>query len=252
MPDPAPDQIELPVRRIQRVSDQVAEQLRNLIMAGELPPGARLPSAQALSTRFGVSRAGVREALQALATEGLTRTKKGVHGGVFVTTPTADHVGSALRSGVTLLSRANDITLAELLEVRELIEVPATQLAAQRRTQDDLRQLVAAVPSQPDQLTIADQFVQNRGFHEAIMRSSRNTLLSICARPVYILQSRIARASLGPEFHQTINEQHREIFEAIASADAEAAATRMRDHLHWLAPYHERAWWPAEPTAVDS
>lgn len=242
--------LNLPVRRIERVSDQIAMQLRELIISGEMQPGTRIPPAQVLAARFGVGRASVREALQALGAEGLTRTKKGVHGGVFIATPSADHVGGALRSGVTMLSRANDITLPELLEVRELVEVPGTRFAAQRRTEEDLERLRAAVPARPQTMTITDQFVQNRGFHQAIMDASHNTLLSICARPVYILQNWIARAELGPEFHHTINDHHREILEAIEAGDEELAASRMRDHLHWLKPHHEQVWAPGDRSGL--
>src|SRR3954454_1590215 len=118
------------VRRIRQASEQVADQLRSLILGGELPAGAKLPTEQGLAAEFGVSRATVREALIGLSAEGLLRTVKGVNGGSFVMTPTPDRVSDALNLAVTLLSQTNGVTLDELLEIRMFLEVPATRLAA--------------------------------------------------------------------------------------------------------------------------
>src|SRR5882762_9867406 len=94
--DPSP----LGVTRIRRASDQVSDQLRELILSGSLPPGTRLPSELALTKQFGVSRATIREALNALSAESLIQSKKGVKGGSFVTTPSAGHVTDTLSFGV--------------------------------------------------------------------------------------------------------------------------------------------------------
>src|ERR1700761_2021707 len=121
------------VRRIRKASEQVADQLRALILGGELPAGAKLPTEQTLASDLGVSRATVREALTGLSTEGLLRTVKGVNGGSFVTTPTPRRVSDALNLAVTLLSQTNGVTLADLLEIREYLEIPAARLGPGRR-----------------------------------------------------------------------------------------------------------------------
>jgi GntR family transcriptional repressor for pyruvate dehydrogenase complex len=233
----------LQVQRVRRASDQVSAQLRELILSGRLEPGTRFPAEQALATQFGVSRSTIREALQALSTEGLTRTKKGVHGGTFVTMPSADEVSDALTFGVTLLSKSNNVTVDELLEARELLEIPATRLAAARSTEEDLERLNASIPRRPLDLTVTEQFVQNRGFHRTIVEASHNTFLSIAAQPVFeVLQTRLQRSALGPNFHETINDHHREIADAIADRDGERAQRLMQSHLEWLRPQHERVW----------
>jgi len=67
----------LPLRRVRKSYEQVADQLRELIVTGELPQGGRLPTETELARSLGVSRATVREALRLLAAQGLVRTAKG-------------------------------------------------------------------------------------------------------------------------------------------------------------------------------
>lgn len=235
--------IEIPVQRVRRASDQVAGQLRDLILAGTLQPGARLPTEQALGQQFGVSRATIREALNVLSTEGLTRAKKGVKGGSFVTMPSADHVTDTLSFGVTLLSQTNDVTVDELLEVRDYLEVPASGLAAKRRTDEDLTALRASLDQPERSLSVTEQFVKNRSFHGTILVASGNTLLQIAAQPIFtVLQTRLSRSALGADFHSCVNDHHTQIADAIEAGDVEAAERLMAEHLDWLRPRHERVW----------
>ena len=141
--EPAPP---LPLRRVRKSYEQVADQLRSLIVTGRLPQGGRLPPETQLARELGVSRATVREALRLLAAQGLVRTAKGQTGGSYVTLPTVDHISESLSSNITLLADARDLTLEELIEVRELLEVPAARLAARRRREGDVERLRATIP----------------------------------------------------------------------------------------------------------
>ena len=120
----------VPVRRVRRSYEQVADQLRDLILSGTLERGARLPNETVLAAEFGVSRATVREALRSLAAQDLIRTAKGAGGGSYVTLPTVDRISESLTANIGLLSDARDLTLDELIEARMLIEVPVARLAA--------------------------------------------------------------------------------------------------------------------------
>lgn len=238
------------VRRIRKASEQVADQLRALILGGELPAGSKLPTEQGLAAEFGVSRATVREALTGLVTEGLLRTVKGVNGGSFVTTPTPDRVSDALNLAVTLLSQTNGVTLNELLEIRLFLELPATRLAAQRRTDVHLQEMEEAIPDQPLELTLSGQFVANRDFHKALLTAADNTMLTIAAEPIFsVLQTRLSRTEVGPDFHQAINHAHRLIHAAVAAQDPDEAERQMREHLEWLRPKYQRIWHDLESGA---
>jgi DNA-binding FadR family transcriptional regulator len=233
----------MPVRRVRKAYEQVADQLRALIMEGKLAPGERLPNEALLAREFGVSRATVREALRVLAAQNLLRTAKGAGGGSYVTLPTVDHISEFLRSNINLLTDSKHVTLDELIEARELLEVPAARLAAARRDESDLEHLRAAIPPDPLGLDSQEQFAYNKDFHSVVIECSRNTLLYIAAQPVFsALQTHLARSTLGRRFHAAINEQHRLIAEAIAAADADGAGAEMHRHLAFLAPFYEKAW----------
>ena len=172
----------------------MAERLRERVVAGELPAGARLPNEAVLATEFGVSRATVREALRSLAAHELIRTAKGARGGSYVTLPSIDGVSDFLDSSLTLLADAEHVTLEELLEARELLEVPAARLAATRRSEAELERLLATIPDEPLRLGTQGQFVYNQDFHLVVIEGCRNALLAIAAQPIFaVLQRNLSR-----------------------------------------------------------
>jgi DNA-binding FadR family transcriptional regulator len=221
----------------------VAARLRSEILEGARPPGARLSNEIVLAGEFGVSRATVREALRLLGAENLIRTAKGAGGGSFVTVPSADHLSDSLRSGLGRLTSAEHVTLEELLEARELLEVPAAELAARRRVEQDVARLRESIPPNPLRLGAQEQFVHNRDFHSVVIEVCGNTLLAVAAQPIFeVLQTHLSRSRLGRDFHRAINEHHRGVADAIEEGDEAAAGRQMYDHLEFLRPYYERAW----------
>jgi DNA-binding FadR family transcriptional regulator len=221
----------------------VAERLRALVVDGELRPGARLPNEAVLAQEFGVSRATLREALRSLAAQSLIRTAKGAGGGSYVTLPSVDGVSDFLNSSITLMADAEDVTLEELLEARELLEVPAARLAARRRSESALERLRATIPDAPLRLGTEEQFVYNQDFHSVVLEGCGNVLLAIAVQPIFgVLQRNLARSVLGARFHRAVNDQHRAIAGAIEAGDADAAEGEMHAHLGYLRPYYEKAW----------
>ena len=235
------------VTPVRKAYEQVADQLRELIMTGELEQGERLPNEALLATEFGVSRATIREALRALAAQNLIRTVKGGGGGSYVTVPSVDHISEFVHANLNLLSDSRSVSLDELLEARELLEVPAAGLAAVRQRDGDLAALRACIPDEPEEFDASAQFTYNADFHTAVISICDNALLGIAAQPIFtLLQTNLARSSLGRGFHRAINRHHRAIADAIQEGDADGAEREMRDHLVYLRPYYERAWRSAE------
>jgi DNA-binding FadR family transcriptional regulator len=238
----------VPLRRVRKAYEQVADQIRELIVTGEVSPGDRLPSEALLARDFGVSRATVREALRVLAAQSLIRTAKGAAGGSFVTLPTVDSITSLVHANVNVLTEARHVTLEQLLEARELVEVPAARLAAMRRSAEDLERLRATVPSDERRLGTTEEFAFNSEFHSCIIGATRNTLLSVSAQPIFsVLQANLARSVLGRRFHTAIHAHHHRIIEAVEAADPDAAGSEMHDHLQFLRPFYEKAWKQSAP-----
>lgn len=233
----------VPLRRVRKAYEQVGDQLRELIVSGALERGERLPNESVLAAELGVGRATVREALRVLAAQNLIRTAKGAGGGSYVTLPSVDHISEFLHSSINLLTESQHVSLEELLEARESLEVPAARLAARRRSEADLERLWESIPEEPLRLGTQDQFALNKEFHSVVIEACGNMLLSIAAQPVFtVLQTNLARSTLGRRFHRAINDDHRAIAAAIAAGDADAAGEQMASHLVFLRPFYEKAW----------
>ena len=232
-----------PLQRVRKAYEQVYDQLRELIMRGELERGQRLPGEAALAGEFGVSRGTVREALRLLAAQNLIRTAKGAGGGSFVTLPTADHVSEVLQANIRLLSESREVSAEDMLEARELLEAFAARMAASRRGEDDLERLRACIIDERLDLGTERQHAQNTGFHTALLEASGNTLLAIAAQPVFgILQTNMRRREIERGTLARVNEDHRRILAAVEKGDANAAEQQMREHLAMLRETYVRLW----------
>lgn len=218
---------------------QVAARLRRQILDGEVAPGDRLPVEGELADQFGVSRSTMREALRSLTSQRLLTTTRGVTGGTFVAQPLPENVGDSLIESIEWLAMAEQITVGELLEAREMLEVPAAGLAAQRRTQEQLDGIEAALPEAPADLS--PTFESSRNFHLLILTAAGNRLLETMTRPVFVvLQNRFLRDRAPDSFWKRVHDEHRSIYDAIASGDRMAAEYEMREHLHHLRRMYEQ------------
>src|SRR3954469_12195433 len=97
---------------------QIADELRGLIISGKLADGDSLGHEPDLVERFGVSRPSLREALRILETEGLITVVRGVHGGVVVHAP--DERMTARTAALVL--QARNVDLSDVFEARTLLE----------------------------------------------------------------------------------------------------------------------------------
>jgi GntR family transcriptional regulator, transcriptional repressor for pyruvate dehydrogenase complex len=230
----------LGVRKIQPAYRQVAEQLRDLILVGELGPGARLPNETEMSNMFAVSRSTVREALRVLSSQNLVVTRRGVGGGTFIAHPDPEHISDFLETSLGLLSRAEEVTVGELIELRGFLEAPAAELAATRRTDEDLEVLRETLEQERNRAE-GDTFEQHRAFHQTILEASGNALLEIVTRPIFTtLRTRFLRGEAPPTFWKQVTDEHTAIFECIEAGDGAGARAQMQAHLAALAETYVR------------
>src|SRR6188768_1118564 len=123
----------------QRVAEEIAEQLRSLILNGQYPPGSKLPPERELSKRLHVNRASLREALKKLEHLGLVRIRQGDGTRVenFMETAGIELV----RYLVPFAQSAYPEIIRDALEFRRLVAREVARLAATRRQTDDLDRL---------------------------------------------------------------------------------------------------------------
>jgi GntR family transcriptional repressor for pyruvate dehydrogenase complex len=221
----------LTVKRIRPAYEQVADQLRELVLSGRVSPGDRLPIEGDLSAEFGVSRSTIREAIRLLSSQSLVHTLRGPAGGTFVSAADTASLRDYLETSIGLLSSDDNITVAHLLEVRESLEIPAARLSAARRTDEDLALLHEAVEGERGQAGRGQRFAQNQQFHVRLLAASKNPLLAAVAEPVFrVIQARFLKEE-GDLFFDQVHDEHALLLGYIERGDEEGAAQAMKAHL---------------------
>lgn len=218
----------------------VADTLRVRILAGELTPGTRLPPDSELRVEFGVGQSTVREAIRSLASENLVQTTRGATGGTFVAIPDIGKLSAHLEAGVTLLAAAEGVTVDQLMEVRQLIEVPAAAAAAFRRTESHLEELRATVYHPAGEIG-PEVYANNQEFHRVLLRGADNPLLNLVTVPVFrVIGSRFSRDVAPEGFWRCVDDDHRAILDAVECRDSTTAMTLMRRHLDRLGDVYKQ------------
>lgn len=216
-----------------KVYEQVIEQIKYMIVSGELKKGDRLPPERELVERLQVSRTSVREALRALQIIGLVECKQG--GGNFIREQFEDNLIEPLSLMFTLQDSRN----SEILELRRVLEVETASLAARNISDEELNSLseiIAGMKSHPDE---QENVVLDKKFHYIIARASRNNLIvSILTAVSSLMDSFIKEAREAiinrDENKETLLEHHEKIYKALADHDEKKAAKVMEDHMNMI------------------
>jgi GntR family transcriptional repressor for pyruvate dehydrogenase complex len=218
--------------RIPRVYSVVVEQIRALIESGELKPGDKLPTERSLAEQLGISRSSVREALSALEVLGVIQSRQGL--GNYV----ANHEAADLSE-----DKFEDLIEAEgtleIVEARLLFEPGAAALAAQRRTEADLRALQSCITEMERLVGEGqDSWEPDWGFHVALANACHNPMVTALADVITqrvrgrLWQLMREQNYAGePERPRQYLERHRRIYQAIVRGDSEAAEDAVRRHL---------------------
>lgn len=222
----------LGVSRVRPAYQQVADQLLDLILSGQLAAGDRLPSESDLAASFGVSRSTVREALRSLASRDLIETTRGTTGGTFVRKVEVGQVREYLEMSIGLMWGSHAISVDEMLEAREVLEVPAARMAAERREDHHVDQMWEAIDREIRSRGRNVKFREHRNFHGVVVHAAGNGLLELMTDPVFrVLQAKFLDPDVPPSFWSVVDDDHRKITEAIRDRDGDAAAAALHDHL---------------------
>jgi len=213
----APDRLRERLPERLSVRDQVLGALRAAIARGELPPGS-VQSAPALATRYGVSATPVRESMQILALEGAVEVLP--------------------NRGFRIAERSTR-DLAELMEVRVLLEVPVLLSLGQTvpgSCWEGLRPLAEAtveVAGRGDRVAYAEA---DRGFHRALLECSGNrqlveTLDGVMRRGLLPPSVPVARGASRADALLSHAAHHALLLSALLSRDSSTVESLLRAHL---------------------
>ena len=195
------------------LSEQIANQLRDMIIQSQFASGARITERD-VCKKLNVSRTPLREALRVLAAEGLVELIPNC--GAVITSPSAEEI-------------------ADMLQVLGVLEAFAGERACSSMTQEELNEIKAlhyemlAAFARGDRL---QYFKLNQSIHLAIVKATRSeTLLAMHGR----LNARLYRirylSNLRNELWGSAVEEHSKILEALEKRDAQGLSTLLRQHL---------------------
>jgi len=214
-------------------TSQVVEEIRGMILSGELSPGDRLPIESELAQLIGVSRGTLREGVRALSHLGVLETRQG--SGTYVTELSPDKLLEPVSLLFDLQPKA---TIGGLQSVRRILETAAVRLATARIDDEGLMAAemslaagsTAIAQSTPDQEAA---MAADMEFHHILAGATAHPVL---ASLIDALSSRTASGRLwralvdGGAAARTIDE-HRRILDSVRARDPDAAAARMSSHL---------------------
>lgn len=205
------------------LSAQIAQAIRDAIVAGDLIVDQRLPSEAELADQFDVSRPTVREALKRLAAQSLIRTQRGATGGAFVNRLRYEEAYAQQVTTSTLLLSMNAVSFDVACEARYALERACAPLSAQRRTPDQLATIRAEIhrQSQPG-LTDEAFCASDVTLHRALVDGAGNKVLSYqLAGAVEAMQPLMNMITFTARSREAIVTLHTELADALAAQDAE-------------------------------
>ncbi|NIQ94448.1 MAG: FadR family transcriptional regulator [Desulfuromonadales bacterium] len=218
--------------RPKKISEEIVEQIKELISSGELKPGARIPSEREMASVLGVSRPSVREALMVLEAMGFVESRQG--GGTYVRSLAETALADPLSN---LIGERTPRMLYALVEVRMGLESWSAFLAAQRAEPQEIERLRDLYNTMEEQAANGgwDPEVDAK-FHYTITEATHNTLQVHVLDTIHSLFNTTIMVALT-EFYKRENyidlllTQHKEILDAIADHDPERAREKMMNHL---------------------
>ncbi len=233
----------------QRVYQQVIDQIRDAILAGQLAPGEPLPPERELVTTFGVSRTSVREALRALEAQGLLSPQTNASPqSPLVVSPSALNV---LRDAVAHSLQFSRISLRDLVDLRCVLEAAAARRAADHRDHPALSDARIALERQRRSgITPEDFEAADVEFHIAVLSASGNEavqLVMLGLRDViehYLLEA-LRRLDDREASIEHLIREHTEILASVERGDGEAAARLLDAHIR----HFYRRWVESDPGA---
>lgn len=219
-----------------RASEAIYEQIKELIVSGQLKPGDRLPSERNMMDQFQRSRPTIREALRMLERTNFIRTIPGVNGAIIQEPST-----QGMEQSMETMLRTSQVTLDELAEYRSHNDTAVAHWAAIRRTEEDLANLEQALEKARQLIDAGDYdaFIrEDATFHMLLSKAAKNEVASIISRVMSQMSSPILAQAMGEQSTAERDDRcrrvlgmHRNIFEAVRVGDVEAAEQAMAVHI---------------------
>ncbi len=206
---------------------EVARRLLYLFTGGSVTPGTRLPPERQLAAKLGVGRSAVREALAALEVLGIVDVRPG--SGTYLRGTASALLPQTLRWGLLIGER----NTAQLLELREGLEIFVARLAALRADDDIVSRLADSVERMQEAIDDLDAFAKaDLDFHHALAEAAGNETLTDQLHVIRsLLQVYANRAVRDAGQADRATSEHEAVLAAVRAHDGDASASAMAMHM---------------------
>jgi GntR family transcriptional regulator, transcriptional repressor for pyruvate dehydrogenase complex len=216
--------------RTERVSvtSEAIEKIKEMILSGELQPGAKLPRENELAERLGLSRNSLREAVRALSALNVVEVRQG--DGTYVTSLTPEVLLDVVGFGIDLVT---DPSLVDVFEVRRFLETAATAAAAVSITDDELAALKECMDRMGRAESVEELVRVDEEFHRIVAGATGNSVLvalmdNLSSRTV---RARLWRGVMERGVVERTKQWHRAILEGLEARDPQLATAADLMHL---------------------
>ncbi|OPX37722.1 MAG: hypothetical protein B1H12_04195 [Desulfobacteraceae bacterium 4484_190.2] len=211
-----------------KISTKIVEQIKSLILHGDLRPGEILPPERELMKSLNVSRPSLREALNSLRGMGFIETQRN-------RTAIKSLASGRMLEPLHHLLKEDIGTAYNLIEVRKAIETWNAYLAAERATDSDINRIEECNSSMKTKMNEGISVAQeDADFHLAISEAGHNIIQTHLMFSIYdILKETLKKYYESMELLD-IYGQHCKVVDAIKKRDGHLARRRMLEHLEYV------------------
>lgn len=219
-----------------KVYEQVIEQIKEMIVSGQLKKGDRLPPERDLVEQLQVSRTSIREAIRALQIIGLVECRQG--GGNFI----KESFENSLFEPLSIMFVLQNSRPEEILELRKIVEVGTAMLAAEKIEESELKEIEVILEQMKRSSDEELNAKLDKELHYKIAYASKNFLVvSILSAVSSLVDSFIKDARnmilKQKENKEVLIEHHEKLYKALLAHDKNKAAEVMRKHLDFIVDY---------------
>jgi GntR family transcriptional regulator, transcriptional repressor for pyruvate dehydrogenase complex len=209
------------------MTEEVVNQVREMIREGKLRPGDRLPPERELAKRLRINRASLRAGLRHLAAIGVLTSRRG--SGTYI----ADGPPTLDSAPLHMLAALHGITTEKMFEARRQVEVAVAGLAAENATDEHLMIMAEELTETYAALDNPQEYlVHDFAFHRAVASASGNPILAAFMEMVadILYQRRCKTIDRSRDLRESV-EMHHRIYRAIRARNPEKAREAMSEHL---------------------
>jgi DNA-binding FadR family transcriptional regulator len=213
---------------VPKAAELIAQTIRRQIISGELREGDSLPHESALTSRFGVSRPTLREAIRILESESLVTINRGRIGGTRIHVPTGDLVSRY----ASIVLQYRDTSVRDVFRARSIFEPACVKMVAEGRSNKDLTLLRSALAREESAPENVHDLRAISGFHRAVVQVSRNETLILMSELIRHILIYVTAADMpNTTMRVQVMGEHRALLTLIEARDGLAAEAHWRTHL---------------------